>query len=124
MIEGGGCHSGAQSAQPKDLQFINQRMIYDKIMAWETPVKDGMTAVKAALSDITAQIPKSRLPKARKAEIQVMANQAQDILNVVQKDGSWGVHAPTYTLKKVNEARLLTEGAKAALAEQTKTAAR
>jgi hypothetical protein len=27
-----------------------------------------------------------------------------------------GVHAPSYTLKKVNEARLLTDGAKAALA--------
>jgi len=37
--------------------------------------------------------------------------------------GSWGVHAPSYTLKKVNEARLLTDGAKAALAGKNNTVA-
>jgi len=52
-----------------------------------------------------------------------MANQAQDIITAIQKDGSWGVHAPSFTLKKVNEARLLTDGASAALAGEKKTVA-
>jgi hypothetical protein len=52
-----------------------------------------------------------------------MANQAQDIITAIQKDGSWGVHAPSFTLKKLNEARLLTDGASAALAGEKKTVA-
>jgi len=52
-----------------------------------------------------------------------MANQAEDIMTAIQKDGSWGVHAPSYTLKKVNEARLLTDGAGAALAGKNNTVA-
>ena len=39
------------------------------------------------------------------------------------KDGSWGVHAPTHTQKKVNEAKLLTDGAKATLAGKGKAIA-
>ena len=123
VIEGGGCHSGVQSSQPKDLQFTNQRMIYDKIMTWETPVKEGLEAVKAALAGMNDQISKSGLSPLEKAQVQVMANQAQDIVTAIEKDGSWGVHAPAYTLKKVNEARLLTDGAKAALAGKSKTVA-
>jgi hypothetical protein len=123
VIAGGGCHSGVQSSQPKELQFTNQKMIYDRVMAWQNPVKDGVTAVKAALSHINAEIPKSRLSTVQRAQVQLMANQAEDIIAAIQKDGSWGVHAPSYTLKKVNEARLLTDGASAALAGEKKMVA-
>jgi hypothetical protein len=41
----------------------------------------------------------------------------------VEKDGPWGVNAPSYTLKKVQEGRMLTDGARAALAGKTKTVA-
>jgi len=123
VIAGGGCHSGVQSTQPTDLQFTNQRMIYDKVMAWEKPVKDGVAAAKAALANINNEIPKSRLSAAQKAQVQVMANQAEDIVTAIQKDGSWGVHAPSYTLKKVQEARVLTDGATAILAAKGKTVA-
>jgi hypothetical protein len=58
------------------------------------------------------------LTPAQKAEIQVMANQAQEIVNAIQKDGSWGVHAPKYTLQKANQAKILVDGAQAALAGQ------
>jgi len=123
VINAGGCHSAVQSSQPKELQFTNQRMIYDKVMAWQTPVKEGVAAVKAALVNINAEIPKSRLSTAQRAQVQVMAIQAEDIITAIQKDGSWGVHAPSYTLKKVNEARLLTDGANAALAGKNNTVA-
>jgi hypothetical protein len=98
-------------------------MIYDKVMAWQNPVKEGVAAVKAALANINAEIPKSRLSTAQRAQVQVMAIQAEDIITAIQKDGSWGVHAPSYTLKKVNEARLLTDGANAALAGKNNTVA-
>jgi hypothetical protein len=123
LIEGGGCHSGVQSSQPKELQFTNQKMIYDKIMTWETPVKDGLKNVKAALETINAQLAKSRLSAREKAEVQVMAIQAQDIVTAIEKDGSCGVHAPSYTQKKVKEAKLLTDGAKATLSGKGKAVA-
>ena len=44
-----------------------------------------------------------------------MINQAQAIIKSVQKDGSWGVHAPDYTLQKVREAKILADGANATL---------
>ena len=45
----------------------------------------------------------------------VMINQAKDIVTAVEKDGSWGVHAPEYTLKKAREAETLVKGAQASL---------
>ena len=86
-------------------------------------LKDGLAAVKASLTAINSQLPKSQLSARDKAQVQVMVLQAQDIVDAVEKDRSWGVHAPTYTLRKVNEARLLTDGAKAALAGKPKAVA-
>ena len=74
VMGAGGCHSAVQSSQPKELQFTNQKMIYDKVMAWQKPVKEGVTAVKAALANINAEIPKSRLSTAQRAQVQLMAN--------------------------------------------------
>jgi hypothetical protein len=51
-----------------------------------------------------------------------MVNQAQDLLDAVEKDGSSGVHAPAFTLGKVKEAKLLVEGAQRVLAGKEKLA--
>jgi hypothetical protein len=118
VLNGAGCHSMAQSALPEEMRFANQKQIYDKVMQWETPVKEGVAEVKTSLGRINSTILVSKLTPAQKAEIQVMANQAQAIVNAIQKDGSWGVHAPKYTLQKVNQAKILVDGAQAALAGQ------
>ncbi len=123
VIEGGGCHGGVQSSQPKELTFVNQKMIYDRVVMWQKPVKDGLASVGAALETIDAGLTKTRLGAAEKAQVQLMANQARDILTAVKKDGSWGVHAPSFTLKKVNEAKVLTDGALSALSGKSKLAA-
>ena len=115
LAQTGGCHSPAMSQLPKEYQFTTQKMIYDKVVAWQNPVKKTVAAVTAALDKLRPAIVKSTAPVSAKAQAQLMANQAQDILTTVQKDGSWGVHAPEYTLQRVNEARLLVDGAKAAL---------
>ena len=115
VVAGGGCHSGVQSFQPKELQFTNQKMIYDKVMAWEQPVKDGLASVKTSLAKIERGLSDSKLSIAEKAQIQLMDNQAEDIVKAIEKDGSWGVHAPSYTVKRVSEAKTLTDGAMAAL---------
>jgi len=115
VLGAGGCHSPAQSSQPEDLKFKNQRMIYDRVMLWQKPVKDGLKAVKETLAADTAQLNRYRGSSQQKAQAQLMISQAQGLVDAVEKDGSWGVHAPEYTLQKVNEAKLLADGAKAAL---------
>ncbi len=40
-----------------------------------------------------------------------MVNQAEQIVDALKKDGSWGVHAPGYSLRKIDEAKLLSQGA-------------
>jgi hypothetical protein len=120
VIAGGGCHSGVQSFQPKELQFTNQKMIYDRVVAWQNPVKSGVKGVKGALETIDKGLAKSRLNAAEKAQVQLMANQALEIVTAIEKDGSWGVHGPSFTMKKVNEAKLLTDGAVSALAGKSK----
>ncbi len=115
LAQAGGCHSPAMSQLPKEYQFTTQQMIYDKVVAWQNPVKDGFKEVSAALDKLRPAILASKGAVGARAQAQLMANQAQDILTAVQKDRSWGVHAPAYTLQKVQEARLLVAGARSAL---------
>ncbi len=120
MAAAGGCHSPAQSQLPENLRFTNQKMIYEKVVAWQNPVKTGMAEVKAALAKLVPALLKSKLPQPQRAQVQAMVNEAQEIVDAVEKDGSWGVHAPEYTLRKVREARVLTDGAQAELVTKGK----
>ncbi len=115
MAQAGGCHSPAQSSLPTNLQFTNQRMIYDKVVTWQNPVKSGLADVESTLKELTPMLSKSMLGQAEKAQVQLMVNQAREIVALVKKDGSWGVHAPTYLKDKVAEAQVLVQGAKATL---------
>ena len=115
LAQTGGCHSPAQSSQPKELLFTSQRMIYDRVMTWENPVKAGLAEVETSLKKLGPMLAKSRLGKAQKAQVQLLVNQARDIVKAVKKDGSWGVHAPTFTKGKLDEAKVLVQGAQATL---------
>jgi hypothetical protein len=118
----GGCHSPAQSAMPKELLFTNQKMIYDKVMTWQTPVKGGVVEVEAALASVKKALATAVLGKQEKAQVQLMVNQARELIDAVKKDGSWGVHAPAHTLDKVREAQTLIQGAQNALPAAPKVA--
>jgi len=120
LAQTGGCHSPAQSSQPKELLFTNQRMIYDRVMTWENPVKAGLAEVEASLKKLGPMLTKSRLGKAQKAQVQLMVNQTRDIVKSIKKDGSWGVHAPTFTKGKLDEAKVLVQGAQATLQGNTR----
>jgi hypothetical protein len=90
-------------------------MVYDKVVTWQNPVKKGFAEVEATLKELGPMLAKSQLGKAQKAQVQLMVNQAQDIVKSVKKDGSWGVHAPAFTNSKVQEAKVLVQGAQATL---------
>ena len=85
------------------------------VVGWQKPVKDTVKELKANFAKIDPKLAASKLPQGQKAQVQVMVNQAKDIVNAIEKDGSWGVHAPEYTLKKVKEAETLVKGAQASL---------
>jgi hypothetical protein len=124
VLMAGGCHSPAQSNQPKELKFTNQRMIYDRVVIWQKPVKEGVAEVKTALTLTRSRMMTAHLTDTQKAQVQLMLNQAQSIIDTVVSDGSWGVHAPEYTLGKVNEAKVLTTGAGSILLGGTKQVAK
>jgi len=115
LAAAGGCHSPAQSPLPKELLFTNQKMIYDKVMTWQTPVKSGIVEVDASLKEARKALLVCTLGKKEKAQVQLMVNQAQEIIDSVKKDGSWGVHAPAHTQARVEEAKVLVQGAQASL---------
>jgi hypothetical protein len=106
-----GCHSPTLSQLPDELHFKNQKQIYDKVMSWEQPVKTGLAAVQAAIGKAQPALAKSKAPQAKRAQAQLMLNQAVEIVDAIRKDGSSGVHAPGYTLQRVKEAKLLADGA-------------
>ncbi len=118
----GGCHSGAMSSMPKDLLFTNQKMIYNKVMTWQTPVKTGIAEVETSITTVKKALATSTLGKKEKAQVQLMVNQARELIDTVKKDGSWGVHAPKLTLEKVREAQTLIQGAQSSLPGMPKLA--
>jgi len=115
LAQTGGCHSPVMSQLPKDLHFTDQKMIYNKVVGWQKPVKDGLEEVKATLDKFKPALDKTKVALAAKAQAQLMANQATDIITSIEKDHSWGVHAPAFTLQKVKEAKLLADAALASL---------
>ena len=104
-----GCHSAIQSTLPKELHYTDQATIYDAVMQWQMPVKDGYAKVEIALRKIDRLMADdNKLSTEQKSKILSLAKQAQDNLDILKKDGSWGVHGPKYAKKLVDEALVYT----------------
>ena len=89
-----------------------EAMIYDLVMEWQLPVKDGYSKVEIALRKIDRGMSNNKkLTTDQKARVISYARQAEDILEKLKKDGSWGVHGPKYSLKLVDEALVYVEQA-------------
>ncbi|WP_169763534.1 cytochrome c3 family protein [Campylobacter mucosalis] len=108
-----GCHSAIQSTLPKELHYTNQEGIYNDVMKWQNPVKEGYAKVELALRKVDRGIndKTKKLSTEQKSKILTLAKQAQDNLDILKKDGSWGVHGPQYAQKLVNEALVYVEHA-------------
>ena len=73
------------------------------------PVKDGYAKVEIALRKIDRLMADdNKLSTEQKSKILSLAKQAQDNLDILKKDGSWGVHGPKYAKKLVDEALVYT----------------
>lgn len=106
-----GCHSAVQSTLPKDLHYTDQEKIYDVVMKWQTPVKTGFAEISDGIKKIDKAMANSNLSTDKKVEVITLTKQAQEILEKLQKDGSWGVHGPKYSKKIVDEALVYVEQA-------------
>lgn len=107
----GGCHSPIRSQLPNKLHFKDQKQIYDVVVAWQNPVKEGIKQVEATVAKARPAVAGAKRGTPRLAEAALMLNQAEDILDLLKKDGSSGVHAPAFSQQKVKEARLLADAA-------------
>lgn len=108
-----GCHSAVQSTLPKDLHFTDQEVIYNKVMEWQLPIKEGFGMIEIGLSTIDrAIINNPDLSTDKKSKVILLAKQAENIKEQLEKDGSWGVHGPKYAKKIVDEALVYIEEAK------------
>lgn len=116
-----GCHSPVQSTLPNDLKFTNQEMIYEKVMAWQTPVKEGYEKIKQGLRELDKALANSQgLDVEKRSRAIFLTNEANKIKKKLEDDGAWGVHGPQYSKKIVNEALVYIEQAQNIL-KSTKT---
>ncbi|AQW86299.1 cytochrome c family protein [Campylobacter pinnipediorum subsp. caledonicus] len=100
-----GCHSVIQSTLPKELHYKDQASIYEDVMKWQNPVKDGYANIEQILRKIDKSlIENKKISNESKTKVLSYAKQAQDILDRIKKDGSWGVHGPKYAKKLIDEA--------------------
>lgn len=107
-----GCHSPVQSTLPEKLHFSNQEMIYDKVMEWQNPVKEGYEKIRKGIANIDKTFAeKTKLSVEQKSKVLSLTNQAQAIADRLEKDGSWGVHGPAYSKKIIEEALIYIQEA-------------
>ncbi len=116
-----GCHSAVQSTLPDKLKYTDQAQIYDDVMKWQTPVKDGYAKVKTMIKEIDkGMLNNTKLSTEQKSRVILLAKQAQDIAERLEKDGSWGVHGPAYSKKIVDEALIYAQQAQDILSGKSK----
>ncbi|MDY3115446.1 MAG: cytochrome C, partial [Sutterella sp.] len=114
-----GCHSPVQSKFPESMRFKDQKTIYNKVVAWQQPVKDGYAKITADLVQISDKLQTAKLDNSVKAQIQTYADQARVIAAKIKDDGSWGVHGPKYAKQLVEQGAVYTTEALALLNGQT-----
>ncbi|MBO2602013.1 cytochrome C [Shewanella algae] len=123
VVERKGCHSQFQSELSKGLHFKDQKEIYGKVMKWQTPVKDSLAKVEEALKRVDRKVAKNKLSIEDKTQVLLLTDKARDIVEFIRKDGSWGVHAPRYAVKRMDAAvTYVTQAEAIADGKGTKTA--
>lgn len=64
-------------------------MIYDKVMQWQNPVKEGYEKIRKGIANIDKTFAeKTKLSVEQKSKVLSLTNQAQAIADRLEKDGS------------------------------------
>ena len=110
-----GCHSPFLSELEKGLQYTDQKQIYDEVMEWQNPVKDTYKAAVAGQERIVKLLEVTKVPVDAKTQILMLLDKSKDITQQIEKDGSWGVHAPEYLKLRAETAMAYLNQAQAIL---------
>ncbi len=105
VFEGKGCHNEATSKLDQGLVYQDQKEVYGEVMKWQTSIKEGYEEVAGAIPRIRKLLEVTRLSPADQTEARLLLDKADDIAAMIQKDGSWGVHAQNYLLDRVQTAK-------------------
>lgn len=100
-----GCHSPVISELKPTLHFKNQKQVYDEVMGWQNPVKTAYTKVKVGIQGLNAILEVKKLNTSDKARVYELIQNAQEVVDLVKKDGSWGVHGFKYTKQRLDAAQ-------------------
>jgi hypothetical protein len=104
VVEGKGCHSQFQSELEVGLQYEDQMEIYGEVVKWQTPVKETYAKVEKALERIDQLLEVTKLSTEDKTQVLLLSDKARDAVQLIKKDGSWGVHGARYSLKRLDAA--------------------
>lgn len=111
--EAQGCHSKTTSKLDEGLVYKDQSAVYHEIVKYQTPVKDGWERAKGGIERMRQLMEVTKLSYAEQAELRLMLDKAQEIVDEVKEDGSWGMHAPRYLADRVNAAVAYVDRAQA-----------
>ncbi|MGP1580308.1 MAG: cytochrome C [Wolinella sp.] len=100
-----GCHSPVVSELKETLHFKNQKQVYDEVMGWQKPVKTDFTSVKVGIQGIYKILEVKKLNSTDKTRVYELIEKAQDTVDLLEKDGSWGVHGFKYTKQRLDAAK-------------------
>ncbi len=104
VVENKGCHSPFQSELEVGMHYEDQMEIYGEVQKWQKPIKATYAEVVAAVERIDQLLEVTKLDAAQKAEVYMLTEKAQETLDLLEADGSWGVHGPRYTAKRIDAA--------------------
>ncbi|MGL4711160.1 MAG: dissimilatory sulfite reductase SirA [Shewanella sp.] len=113
VVDNKGCHSQFQSELEVGLHFEDQMEIYGEVQKWQKPVKEAFAQVLQGLQRIDKLMEVTKLPLDKKTEVLMLTDKAQDVVKLVEADGSWGVHGARYTQKRLDAALTYVQQAQA-----------
>ena len=100
-----GCHSPVVSELKETLHFKNQKQVYDEVMGWQTPIKSDFSQVKIGIQGIYSILETKKLNSSDKTRVYELIEKAQDTVDLIEKDGSWGMHGFKYTKQRLEAAK-------------------
>lgn len=104
VVDNKGCHSQFQSELEKGLHYEDQLEIYGEVMKMQNPVKEVYAKVEQALVRIDQLLEVTKLSTEDKTQVLMLAEKAAEAVELIKKDGSWGVHGFRYSQKRLDAA--------------------
>ena len=74
-------------------------------MGWQTPVKSDFSQVKIGIQGIYSILETKKLDSSDKTRVYELIEKAQDTIDLIEKDGSWGMHGFKYTKQRLEAAK-------------------